>query len=145
MATAFAHRRKLGDITKKLKAAGLTPRTLTATPSEVWSGHAIRGVRRRLGATQEEFARILGVATSSVHRWEAGRVAPDRRACGKLAGLREILRILDKHFRVEGRVLFFKTPQARLEGDRPMDLLGLPSAGKRIGDLIKSMLAGDFS
>jgi len=59
--------------------------------------------------------------------------------------LEVILNRPDKHFRLEGRVQFFTTPQLRLDGDRPMDLPGLPSAVKRIDSLIKSILAGDFS
>ncbi len=105
----------------------------------------MRGLRGRLGATREEFAQGLGVATSSVHRWEAGRVTPDRRTREKLSSLHEILGLLDPHFRAEGRLQFFKTPQPRLEGDRPMDLLGLPSAAKRMAGLLESILAGDFS
>ncbi|HLY74025.1 MAG TPA: hypothetical protein VKU80_07885 [Planctomycetota bacterium] len=113
--------------------------------SDYWTGDRIRELRRRLPATQEEFAQILEVASSSVHRWEAERVEADRRTREKMSSLNKILGMLDKHFRAEGRVDFFRTPQPRLDGDRPMDLLGLPSAEKRIGVLVKSILAGDFS
>jgi DNA-binding transcriptional regulator YiaG len=145
MSTVRVPKRKLRDISKELHRVGGGQRILPGVVTETWSGHAIRSLRKQLGATQEEFAQVLEVTTSTVHRWEAERVAPDRRVIDKLSGLKRVLQLLDKHFRPEGRVLFFKTPHPRLDGDRPMDLLGLPSATKRIGDLIKSILAGDFS
>jgi len=145
MATTQVKRRDLADLSRRMSASGLVRRSGGETTTGGWSARAIRELRKRMGATQEEFAQILGVAASSVHRWEAGRVSPDRRTCDKMASLVPILRILDKHFRVEGRAQFFKTPQPRLDGDRPMDLLGLPSATKRIESVVKSILAGDFS
>jgi len=145
MTTAHARRLRLRSLPGTARRSGGEGRGLPGAPVETWSGKAARALRKRLGATQEEFARVLGVATSSVHRWEAGRVRPDRRTGERLASLDVILNRLDKHFRAEGRVQFFTMPQARLDGDRPMDLLGLPSAVKRIDGLIKSILAGDFS
>lgn len=145
MATTQVRRRDLGVLSRRMSGSGLVRRDSTGGSGGAWSALAIRKLRKRLGATQEEFAQVLGVAASSVHRWEAGRVAPDRKTREKLASLLPILGLLDRHFRMEGRVQFFKTPQPRLEGDRPLDLLGLPSAVKRIEGLIKSILAGDFS
>lgn len=37
---------------------------------------AIRALRRRLGLSQEGFARRLGVSFATVNRWENGRTAP---------------------------------------------------------------------
>ena len=37
---------------------------------------AIRATRLRLGLTQEQFARELGVTLSTVSRWETGRARP---------------------------------------------------------------------
>ncbi|HEV3029704.1 MAG TPA: helix-turn-helix domain-containing protein [Planctomycetota bacterium] len=145
MSTLRIPRRKLADISKHLHPVAASRRNLPGSPGETWSGHAIRDLRKRLGATQEEFAQVLGVTTSSVHRWEAERVTPDRQVGEKLSRLKKIIQLLDKHFRVGGRARFFMTPHPRLEGDRPKDFLGLPSASKRIGDLLKSMLSGDFS
>ena len=41
-------------------------------------------LRERLGMTQEEFAHLLGVTTSTVSRWECGRNVPSK-AMVKLA------------------------------------------------------------
>lgn len=145
MATPQARRRDLGELSRRMISSGLVRRDGGGMTPGGWSTRAIREIRKRLGATQEEHAQILGVATSSVHRWEAGKVSPDRKTGEKFTTLVAILKTLDKHFRVDGRVQFFKTPQPRLDGDRPMDVLGLPSAAKRIESVVKSILAGDFS
>jgi transcriptional regulator with XRE-family HTH domain len=42
----------------------------TMTPARV------RKIRRALGFTQEEFARVLWVTYTTLNRWEAGRAAP---------------------------------------------------------------------
>ena len=36
----------------------------------------VRAIRKKLGLTQEEMARFLGVSFVSVNRWEAGHSAP---------------------------------------------------------------------
>ena len=42
------------------------------------TGRKIRSVRRRLGLTQKELARRLGVARATVTRWENGSRRPSR-------------------------------------------------------------------
>lgn len=41
-----------------------------------WEGGRVRALRRRLGMTQAEFARELGVRQQTVSEWETGRYAP---------------------------------------------------------------------
>lgn len=48
----------------------------------------IRALRQRLGLTQAEFARRLGVATITVHTWESGRRRP-----GRLHTITQLLRL----------------------------------------------------
>jgi DNA-binding transcriptional regulator YiaG len=40
----------------------------------------IRGLRQRLGLTQEEFAHEIAVTVSTVNRWENGHAAPSKLA-----------------------------------------------------------------
>ena len=47
----------------------------------------IRSWRCRLGVTQEELARALGVTLSTLNRWENGRVLPSQLAWRELKGL----------------------------------------------------------
>ena len=39
-------------------------------------GQKVRYVRKKLGYTQTEFAKVLGVSFASINRWENGQVAP---------------------------------------------------------------------
>lgn len=48
-----------------------------------------RDVRRRLGFTQEEFARRLGIPVATIRNWEQGRVRLD-------PAVRSLLTIVDK-------------------------------------------------
>jgi len=50
-------------------------------------GNLIRILRRQLGVTQEEFAHEVGVAVSSVNRWENAHTEPNRLAWKAIAGL----------------------------------------------------------
>jgi len=49
-------------------------------------GEVIRSWRCRMGITQEELARTLGVTLSTVNRWENGHVLPSRLAWRGLKG-----------------------------------------------------------
>lgn len=40
----------------------------------------VKEVRRKLGLSQEELARALGVSFATVNRWENGRTAPSKLA-----------------------------------------------------------------
>jgi len=49
----------------------------------------VRSSRLRIGMTQEEFASQLGVASSSVQNWEAGRTRPHRGTMARIKKLAE--------------------------------------------------------
>ena len=60
----------------------------------------IKGLRVRLGLTQEQFAAKVGVTFSTVNRWESGRSKPSPLA---LRRIEELKRISQKAFCEEGR------------------------------------------
>lgn len=41
-----------------------------------WDGDSVAGVRRRMGLSQAEFARRLGVRQQTVSEWETGQYRP---------------------------------------------------------------------
>ena len=51
------------------------------------AGHMVRAFRLRVGFTEEELAHALGVALSTVSRWETGRMKPSRLAWTALGQL----------------------------------------------------------
>lgn len=52
--------------------------------ARVGSSNLVVAMRKRLGMTQLEFARVLGVSFVTVNRWENGRSKPSRLALRRL-------------------------------------------------------------
>jgi len=44
----------------------------------------IKEIRTRLGISQEDFARLLGISLQSIGRWERGKAKPSRLAVKRL-------------------------------------------------------------
>ena len=42
------------------------------------TGEEVKMIRHMIGVTQEKFAQMLGTTTTTVSRWESGRVKPSR-------------------------------------------------------------------
>lgn len=57
----------------------------------MWKAADVTVLRERLGVDRPTFARIVGVDTRTVFRWEAGEVTPSGAAEAILTGLREKL------------------------------------------------------
>lgn len=51
----------------------------------------VRGLRKRLGLTQEQFAQEIGVTYSTVNRWENGRRRPQPFLVKRLVEMRKEL------------------------------------------------------
>ncbi|MDZ7374527.1 MAG: response regulator [candidate division KSB1 bacterium] len=45
-----------------------------------WNAQAIRKIRHKLGVSQEDLARAIGVSFATVNRWENGKARPSRAA-----------------------------------------------------------------
>jgi len=57
-----------------------------------WSTVRITQMRDRLGLSRAEFARLLGVDTRTVYRWEAGESTPTGPAEAVLLGIDQALK-----------------------------------------------------
>ena len=126
----------------KSEDLSLRKRLLPEAPYSVREGAEVRELRTRLGATQEEFAQIVGVVAATVYRWEKGLVKPEPKMARKLGRLKEIVDLLQAGFQIEGLKVFFTAPHPRLQGDRPMDLLDFDSGAERVKGLIESAMTG---
>jgi putative transcriptional regulator len=51
--------------------------------------HQIRMLRKQIGYTQEDFAKLLGVSFVTVNRWENGVAQPSRLAWQKILEIEE--------------------------------------------------------
>lgn len=60
---------------------GLTRRPVDAerfrqSRSDAWNQRQAVDAREKLGMTQEQFARLLGISVRTIHQWEQGRRKP---------------------------------------------------------------------
>ena len=58
----------------------------------------VKGIRKKLGLTQAEFARRFGLSRRTIEQWEQGRAVPDRPA-------RILLAVIDREHRVVEQVV----------------------------------------
>ncbi|MDP3016351.1 MAG: helix-turn-helix domain-containing protein, partial [Deltaproteobacteria bacterium] len=65
-----------------------------ATPEEVGasrlSPRLIRSLRKRLGISQRDLARLMGVTPLAVYQWETGTFKPKKEKKAMLVGLRKL-------------------------------------------------------
>lgn len=110
----------------------------------------IRRLRRRLSSdpvrpvSQQRFAELLGVAWSSVARWEGGR-EPDRKIAAKIIRLDQALDSLGDFVTREGRLPFFESRHPMLSNLRPIDLLDSEYGAEAVMDLIERASTGSFA
>ena len=62
---------------------------MTDRVQELFGAEDVKALRLRLGCTQEEFAKIVGVTVAALSRWETGRAAPRGRNGALFAFLRD--------------------------------------------------------
>jgi len=109
----------------------------------------IRDLRRGLASdphkpiSQQRFGDLLGVAWSTVARWE-GRSKPDAKMTMKLARLRCALGALGKLVVPEDRLLFFEQHHPLLLKMRPIDLLDTKEGTAAVMGVIEGLRSGAF-
>lgn len=110
----------------------------------------IRDLRRRLSSepdkpiSQQRFGDLVGVAWSTVARWEGGS-RPDARTTAKLVRLRRALDALGDLIVPEDRLLFFEQHHPLLLKMRPIDLLDTEDGAAAVKRLIESLESGAFA
>lgn len=120
------------------KTRGMGVRTLRSGPLPVaW-------LRTRLGVTQEECARLLGVAWATVSRWERGRALPDPKIAAKLNRLRELVDLIGEAIRPEDLPKFLMTPHPDLRGHPPVDLLDNEFGFEAVKSLVLAAQSGAY-
>ena len=71
-------KRQFDDLVQSIKQAGAIRRG-EAKPSRVthFAAAEVKAIRRRLGKSQADFARMIGVSLATLQNWEQGRRRPD--------------------------------------------------------------------
>ena len=88
------------QVKTKIRTAAETVAGAQATPVRL-SPRLIRSLRTRLGISQADLAKLVGVSTVSVGQWESGRSRPRSESKARIAALRsvgrrEVRRLLSK-------------------------------------------------
>ena len=66
------------ELMNSVRQAGRIRRgTLKASRTRVFKPEDVKAVRARLGASQSEFALMIGVSVATLQNWEQGRRTPD--------------------------------------------------------------------
>lgn len=94
--------------------------------------------------TQQQFSELLGVAWSTVARWEGGG-RPDAHLARKLARLRRALNALGDMVKREHRLAFFKQHHPLLLNLRPIDLLEAEEGAMAVIRLLEGAETGAFA
>lgn len=105
---------------------------------------AIRRLRSRLGLTQEQYARLLGVTWTTVSRWERGQAKPDAKGLAKLSRLQELLDLIGDAIRPEDVPRFLTAPHAELKGYPPVDLLENDFGLEAVKSLVVAAQSGAY-
>ena len=105
---------------------------------------AVRRLRARLGLTQEQYARLLGVTWTTVSRWERGQAKPDAKGLAKLGRLQEILNLIGDAIRPQDLPRFLTAPHAELKGYPPVDLLENDFGFEAVKSLVLAAQSGTY-
>lgn len=103
-------------------------------PSAGDLGEAIRELRRTAGLTQAQLAVAIGIAPTSIYRYEAGLTKPDLRTVQKL------FVFADKH-RDDAAKSFFR---AELEGSGDLIITGREGSAVRVGVRVQSPSSSEW-
>ena len=104
------------------------------------TGKEIKELRKKLGLTQEEFAKLLGVGYTTVNRWENGKSEPRGQALITIKKFKELVEYAERGegFTLDELREVLKEVESGkivsgLAGILPGSLLGLVAAGGLIG------------
>ena len=97
------HRREIAELKRRNTALERTvnylqsreTKRLKAGPSQATQGtrfsfRSLKAQRRRSGLSQEEYASLVGVSSSTIYNWESGSTKPSGKHLPTLVSLREI-------------------------------------------------------
>ncbi len=73
--------------TRRLKAA---PSQAEPPPGTRFSVQSLKAQRRTSGLSQEDYASLVGVSSSTIYNWESGSTKPSRKHLATLVSLRGI-------------------------------------------------------
>jgi transcriptional regulator with XRE-family HTH domain len=118
------------------------PRAVLARPRPPLG--PVRRLRSRLGLTQEQYARLLGVTWATVSRWERGQATPDAKGLAKLGRLQDLVELIGEAIRPEDVAKFLMTPHPELRGHPPVDLIENEFGFEAVKGLVLAAQSGAY-
>lgn len=132
----------------RAKARGVRRAAVQSPPSTLRVPRSgappIARLRARLGVTQEQYARLLGVAWATVSRWERGHARPDPKTAARLKRLRELVDLIADAIRPQDLPKFLMTPHPELRGHPPADLLDNEFGFEAVKGLVLAAQSGTY-
>ena len=78
------------QLAKRSRAAQSAPAPAALAESARFQARGLRSLRARLGLSQADMAKLLGVSTLSIYNWEGGKATPRRESLAAIVGLRGV-------------------------------------------------------
>jgi len=82
--------RTAAQLSKRSRAAQSAPAPAGLNDSARFQARGLRSLRKRLGLSQADMAKLLGVSALSVYNWEGGKSTPRRELLAAIVALRGI-------------------------------------------------------
>jgi putative toxin-antitoxin system antitoxin component (TIGR02293 family) len=94
-------------------------------------------LRKKLSCSQEKLARIIGIATRTVSRWETNKGVPSALANRRVRELEKIFYKMDGVIKKGKEAEWLNTPNEELNNDSPLEAISRDSEGvKEVLDLL---------
>jgi DNA-binding XRE family transcriptional regulator len=82
--------RQAAQLAKRSRAAQSAPAPAPEKDSSRFQARGLRSLRARLGLSQADMAKLLGVSALSIYNWEGGKSVPRRESLAAIVALRGI-------------------------------------------------------
>jgi len=82
--------RTSAQLAKRSRAAHSAPASTAEKDSSRFQARGLRSLRARLGLSQTDMAKLLGVSPLSIYNWEGGKATPRRERLAAIVALRGI-------------------------------------------------------
>ncbi len=100
----------------------------------------VKQIRGSLGCSQEMLARIIGVHTRTVVRWEHGMSKPHHLAREKIRKIEKLTEKIYDVFELKNAIQWLNTPNKSFGGNTPLEEIVYSEDGiERVIDLLSSI------
>lgn len=100
-------------------------------------------LRKKLGCSQEQLARIIGIAVTTVSRWENNAHVPSALANKRIRDLEKIIHKMEGVIKKGKEAEWSNTPNEELNNDTPLEMILRGSEGiKKVLEVMQGIECG---